>query len=92
MFANFSNFDDRKSDIGVRQRPTDPSFVGQYGIPTPLPSLSLQVNPYLFLPSLALSTSTFEAIFLTLMFAFEGEFAQLSKRYAFTYIPQENHK
>ena len=47
-------------------------------------NLSLQVNPYLFLPSLALSTSTFEAIFLTLMFAFEGEFAQLSKSYAFT--------
>ena len=35
------------------------------------------LNPYLFLPSLALSTSTFEntAVLLTLMFASEGEFA-----------------
>lgn len=33
------------------------------------------LNPYLFLPSLALSTSTFEnvAVLLSLMFAAEGE-------------------
>lgn len=44
------------------------------------------LNPYLLLPSLALSTSTFEntAVLLTLMFASEGESAQLSKRYSFT--------
>ena len=52
------------------------------------------LNPYLLLPSLAMSTSTFEntAVLLTLMFASEGEFAQLSKRHAFTHILQENHR
>ncbi|KAH0828167.1 GPI transamidase subunit PIG-U [Lanmaoa asiatica] len=46
------------------------------------------LNPYLLLPSLALSTSTFEntAVLLTLMFASEGMSAQLSKRYSFTPI------
>lgn len=46
------------------------------------------LNPYLFLPSLALSTSTFEntAVLLTLMFASEGEFSRQKVLFTSSYF------
>ena len=53
------------------------------------------LNPYLFLPSLALSTSTFEnaAVLLTLMFASEGKSNHLSEDMrSLRYAPQGSHR